>query len=188
MSNKVYSLAVAALFALMIVGCSSQQVTTPDKKAPEWVTGKLPGAPDAIYARGQGNMGANPVMARKRAEDDARQELGRTIESRVKNMMDQFVNDHQDFINTSNSASTSFSKSVSRSVSQATLVGSQIEEVWDDAGNKIIHALAIIRKTDLVNQIKAKAKDESPNALTEKKADEALKMLDKELEKWDLTK
>ena len=188
MKKCYWCLPLILLVTMLAINCGSSSTTTPGKEKPVWVDGPLLTSVDAIYAHGQANVGPNPVSARKKAEDDARQELGKTIEIKTKSLMDQFTMEHQDFVNTENTASVEYSRRVSRSVSQAELVGVQIQEVWQDDKNNVFHALAVINKNDLVGQIKAKAKQEATGSLLEQKTDEALKMLDKELEKWDMTK
>ena len=178
-------LSILAAFA----GCggSSQTAAPPPPEAPEWVT-KPPKAVDAIYGVGIANVGPNAVLARQKAEDAARQEIAKVIDTRVKNMMDRFMQEHQDLVNTESSTSVEFTRSVSRSVSQASLAGAQIEEVWQDNPNKIIYAKAVITKTDIVKQVKSNAEAQKQAAFLEKKTDDALKTLDKALENWDVNK
>jgi hypothetical protein len=50
---------------------------------------------------------------------------------------------------------------------------------------------AVLRKNDIVNEIMRtmnEAQRQKKTAFVEQKAEEALKILDKELEKWDLSK
>ncbi|MFN3135485.1 MAG: LPP20 family lipoprotein [Candidatus Kryptonium sp.] len=178
--------------ALFVAGCggAKERVAVPEA-APAWVN-TPPTAVDAIYAVGAANVGANPVLARNKAADAARQELGRIIQVKVKSLLDNFMQEHQEFINTQGTVtSEEFTRSVSRSVSQATLAGSQIVEYYYDKDNKIYYALAVLRKNDIVNEIMRsmnEAQRQKKTAFVEMKADEALKLLDKELEKWDLSK
>ena len=102
--------------------------------------------------------------------------------------MDRFMQEHQDLVNVESSTSVEFTRSVSRSVSQASLAGAQIEEVWQDVPNKIIYAKAVVTKTDIVQQVKSNAAAQKQAAFLEKKTDEALKTLDKALENWDVSK
>ena len=103
-------------------------------------------------------------------------------------MMDQFMQEHQDLVNTSSTTSADFTRSVSRSVSQATLSGVQIEEVWQDLANNIMYAKAFVTKTDVVQQVKNNAAAQKQAAFLEQKTDEALKTLDKSLDSWDVSK
>lgn len=184
-------LTTIALLSLIVslVGCSgsSQTAAPPAPVAPEWVT-KPPRAVDAIYGVGIANVGPNVVLARQKAEDAARQEIAKVIDTRVKNMMDRFMQEHQDLVNTASSTSVEFTRTVSRSVSQASLAGVQIEEVWQDVPNKIIYAKAVVTKTDVVQQVKNNAAAQKQSAFLEQKTDEALKTLDKALENWDVSK
>jgi hypothetical protein len=103
-------------------------------------------------------------------------------------MMDRFMQEHQDMINTASSTSVEFTRSVSRSVSQATLSGCQIQEVWHDRDNRIMYALAIITKTDIVKQVKSNVAAQRQAAFLEQKTDDALKAMDKALDTWDVNK
>jgi hypothetical protein len=187
------SLILAVAVAILIVGCGGpkERVAVPESSAPAWVN-TPPTAVDAIYAVGAANVGANPVLARNKAADAARQELGRIIQTKVKSLLDNFMQEHQEFINNQGTiTSEEFTRSVSRSVSQATLAGSQIVEFYYDKDNKIYYALAVLRKNDIVNEIMRtmnEAQRQKKTAFVEQKAEEALKILDKELEKWDLSK
>ncbi len=187
------SLILVVAVAIFIVGCggAKERVAVPESPAPAWVN-TPPTAVDAIYAVGAANVGANPVLARNKAADAARQELGRIIQTKVKSLLDNFMQEHQEFINNQGTiTSEEFTRSVSRSVSQATLAGSQIVEFYYDKDNKIYYALAVLRKNDIVNEIMRtmnEAQRQKKTAFVEQKAEEALKILDKELEKWDLSK
>ncbi len=186
------SLTLILLVAFVLIGCGGgERVAVPGPKAPEWVN-TPPTAVDAIYAVGAANVGANPVLARNKAADAARQELGRIIQVKVKSLLDNFMQEHQEFVNNQGTiTSEEFTRSVSRSVSQATLAGSQIVELYYDRDNKIYYALAVLRKNDIVNEIVRsmnEAQRQKKTAFVEQKAEEALKLLDKELEKWDLSK
>lgn len=186
------SLTLILLVGFVLIGCGGgERSVSPGPKAPEWVNNP-PTAVDAIYAVGAANVGANPVLARNKAADAARQELGRIIQVKVKSLLDNFMQEHQEFVNNQGTiTSEEFTRSVSRSVSQATLAGSQIVEFYYDKDSKIYYALAVLRKNDIVNEIVKninEAQRQKKTAFVEQKADEALKLLDKELEKWDLSK
>lgn len=189
----IFSTIAILSFAILIVGCGGPKERTaiPESAAPAWVNNP-PTAVDAIYAVGAANVGANPVLARNKAADAARQELGRIIQVKVKSLLDNFMQEHQEFVNNQGTiTSEEFTRSVSRSVSQATLAGSQIVEFYYDKDNRVYYALAVLRKNDIVNEIMRtmnEAQRQKKTAFVEMKADEALKLLDKELEKWDLSK
>lgn len=189
----LFSLTLTLLVGFALVGCGGggERTAVPGPPAPEWINNP-PTAVDAIYAVGAANVGANPVLARNKAADAARQELGRIIQVKVKSLLDNFMQEHQEFINNQGTVtSEEFTRSVSRSVSQATLAGSQIVEFYYDKDNKIYYALAVLRKNDIVNEIVRsmnEAQRQKKTAFVEQKAEEALKLLDKELEKWDLSK
>ena len=189
MKNILVATMMLLIIGMFLSGCGSTQQTAapPAPQAPEWVT-KPPRDSNAIYGVGIANVGPNVVLARQKAEDAARQEIAKVIDTRVKSMMDRFMQEHQDLINTASSTSVEFTRSVSRSVSQATLAGCQIQEVWQDRENKILYALAIITKTDIVKQVKSNVAAQRQAAFLEQKTDDALKAMDKALENWDVAK
>lgn len=174
---------------IVVAGCggSARTAAPPAPQAPEWVT-RPPKAVDAIYGVGAANVGPNVVLARQKAEDAARQEIAKVIDARVKNMMDRFMQEHQDLVNPASTTSVEFTRTVSRSVSQASLAGVQIEEVWQDVPNKVIYAKAVVTKTDVVQQVKSNVAAQKQAAFLEQRTDEALKTLDKALENWDTSK
>ncbi|MGA9408608.1 MAG: hypothetical protein WBW71_15855, partial [Bacteroidota bacterium] len=141
-----------------------------------------------IYGVGYANIGPNVVLARQKAEDAARQDIAKVVDTRVKSMMDRFMQEHQDLVNPSSTTSAEFTRNVSRSVSQASLSGVQIEEVWQDFSNNIIYAKAVIAKNDVVQQVKNNAAAQKQAAFLEQKTDEALQTLDKALDTWDVNK
>jgi hypothetical protein len=187
--NKYFWTIMGVIIILVgLIGCGSTQTAAPPApQAPGWVT-HPPRAADTIYGIGYVNIGPNVVLARQKAEDAARQQIGKVIDTRVKSMMDQFMQEHQDLVNTSSTTSANFTRSVSRSVSQATLSGVQIEEVWQDLANNIMYAKAFVTKTDVVQQVKNNAAAQKQAAFLEQKTDEALKTLDKSLDSWDVSK
>ncbi len=189
MKQIIGSASLLFMIGLLFIGCGSSQQSAapPAPQAPEWVT-KPPRDSSAIYGVGVANIGANVVLAREKAEDNARQEIAKVIDTRVKNMMDRFMQEHQDMINAASSTSVEFTRSVSRSVSQASLSGCQIQEVWQDKENRIMYALAIITKTDIVKQVKSNVAAQQQSAFLEQKTDDALKAMDKALENWDVTR
>ena len=131
--------------ALFVAGCggAKERVAVPEA-APAWVN-TPPTAVDAIYAVGAANVGANPVLARNKAADAARQELGRIIQVKVKSLLDNFMQEHQEFVNNQGTiTSEEFTRSVSRSVSQATLAGSQIVELSKRPLNLYYHQRQIL--------------------------------------------
>jgi hypothetical protein len=156
------------------------------KKQPIWVDSP-PVASDKVYAVGSANIGPNPVNARKKAEDDARQELGKSISIKVKSVMEKFTQEAIDLINTENASSIEITTEVSSSVTDATVTGSQIIERWEDKENKVYYALAVMDKTQIVKEIKTVMNDDTKKVFKEEKKEEGTKKLDDELEKWDLS-
>ena len=189
MFSKISILVVVLVAAALLLSCGGQRTAIPSgKDAPVWVV-KTPEESDAIYAVGAANIGTNPVLARDKAADAARQELGRRIETKVKSMLDNFMTEHADLIDSEGNVSSSeFTRSVSRTVSNATLVGSRIESYWHDQSNRIYYALGIISLNDVANQLLSKtssAAREKKAAFLEEKTNEALELLNKEIQNWD---
>jgi len=185
---KIISTVIGLLF---IIGCGTSKIDTlpTADKVPDWVN-KTPAKEDALFAVGVANVGANLALTREKAIDAARQELGRTIEIRVKSLMDQFSTDHKDFYDSQGAVSSSeFTRTVSRSVSQATLNGSRTDGFFHDKGNSTYYCLVVMTKNDLITDIMNKTSElarQKKAAFLEKKTDEAMELLNKELKDWDL--
>ena len=84
MKKFLFLTIVILVIGLMVSGCGSSQQTSapPAPLAPEWVT-KPPRDSNAIYGVGIANVGPNVVLARQKAEDAARQEIAKVIDTRV---------------------------------------------------------------------------------------------------------
>jgi len=153
---------------------------------PDWVKGKLPSEPNSIYAAGLANIGPNLVMARKKADDDARNEIAKILSVKVKSVFEKFTKESIDLLNPDVNSSTEISSEVTKSVTEATILNVSIVERYEDEENKIMHSLAVMKKDQIVTQIKEVVNEDKNKIFKEDKKIAALKILDDELEKWDL--
>jgi hypothetical protein len=169
----------------ILVGIS---FNTPSSDIPDWVKGKLPNNQDTIYAVGLANIGPNLVMARKKADDDARNELGKILSVKVKSVFEKFTKESIDLLNPENNSSTEISSEVTKSVTEVTISNVNIVDRYQDEENNIMYSLAMMSKSQVVSQIKDVVNQSSKKYFQEDKKPIALKKLDDELEKWDLTK
>lgn len=176
---------------LLIVGCGTSKIETlpTSEGVPDWVN-STPEDVNTVYSVGVANVGANLALAREKAIDAARQEMSRSIEVRVKNLMDRFSSEHKDFYDTQGAVSSSeFTRTVSRSVSQATLSGTKVEGFYHDKENNTYYCLIKMVKNNLISEIMNNTEElarQKKAAFLEQKTDEALELLDQELKNWDL--
>ncbi|MGA7160229.1 MAG: hypothetical protein WBZ48_04460 [Bacteroidota bacterium] len=175
--------------SIMVFGCaSSQQAATPSPPlAPKWVM-KTPGDSTSIYGVGVANIGSDAFFACQKAEDAARQEVAKLVVVRVKNLMDAFLQQHQDFVNMDSLGLVEFTQSVSRAVGQAALSGSLILEDWQDKEIKMMYALATITKMVIVRHVRNNVSAHSQTAFQRQKTDDALRAMDRALASWNVSK
>ncbi|HTR81560.1 MAG TPA: hypothetical protein VMM58_08005 [Bacteroidota bacterium] len=188
MKNLFCTAVASLLFGVGMNSCGpSQEAAAPPPQAPEWVT-KPPRDSDALYEVGSAKIDADVIRARRKAEDAARQEIAIILDARVKNVMDRFMQAHTDMINAASLPPDDFTRSVSRSISQSAFETSQIQEIWQDRDNRVIYALAVIAKSDIVKQIKSNVAARCRSVFLEQKADEVLEAMDVALENWDVNR
>lgn len=184
-------------FLSLNVQLHSYQDNIADKK-PKWVNGSLPNSSNELYVIGMVNIGANKILSQRRAEDDARQELGKLMNSKVTSIMESFYKESSDMLESEGISSTEMTSYVTKSVSEAVLKGVEIVDKYIDEDENIYYTLAKMKKEDVVPEIKKVVdvvlSNDSNQKITTKevvKDETKLKlnqMLDDELEKWDLTK
>ncbi|MCX5859053.1 MAG: hypothetical protein NT056_04050 [Proteobacteria bacterium] len=169
--------------SLFLAGCAGG----PAK--PDWIikgSGAFPGDQGgALYGVGIAAKSPNIAMQRQKADSRARQELGRVINTYVASFMKDFMEEHQDFVDKEGSGSDEFTSIVSKTVSEATLVGSQIIDHFNDSDGTL-YALGKLAVDDVLNQIKSKTQEalkEKKRAILEAKTNEMLNTLDDELKK-----
>jgi hypothetical protein len=131
--------ALTMVAVLASVGCGGKSVTTPDEAmprdfagAPEWVLqgcrtywGDDDGA--QICGVGDAKIGRSMSIARTKATARARAEISRTLETKVKSMIDDF----QEQVTDGDSEMTSEQfASTTTSLSKATLNGTAVQDSW----------------------------------------------------------
>jgi hypothetical protein len=175
----------------------SYQNNTEDKK-PYWVNGSLPVSSNELYAVGMVNIGTNKILSQRRSENDARQELGKLMNTKVMSVMESFYKESSDILESEGISSTEMTTYITKSVSEAVLIGVEIVDKYIDEDENIYYTLAKMKKEDVVPEIikvvDAVLSDDSNRTISSTavtKDETKIKlnqMLDDELEKWDLTK
>jgi hypothetical protein len=180
---KLLKYSLVLLIAVGLVACAGKA------KPPEWVikgSGAFPGdRGKALYGVGLSEKSANLAMSRTKSSDRARQELAKILNSYVATFMKDFMEEHKDYTDPAAGGSDEFTSYVSKSVSEATLVGSQIVDRWEDEEGRQ-YALAILAVDDVLNQIGEKTKaalKEKKRGVLEGRSNDMLKSLDDQLGK-----
>lgn len=168
-------------FILFGFGSSSLSQDVPD-----WVKGKLPSEQGAMYAVGMANIGSNKIFTRKKADDEARIELGKILNVKVKSVFEKFTKESIDMLNEDVISSTETTTEVTKSITDATLMNVTIPERYEDEDNNIMYSLAKMQKEQVVTQFKEVISQNSNKLIKEENKPLVLKKLDDELEKWDL--
>jgi len=170
---------VLAMIVVFAPGCRST-----DK--PDWVQRGTKEESKMLYAMGLSAKDPNMRMQLEVAKNMARTELGRMMETYVAAMIKDFMQSHKDFVDPTAASSIQFVQAVSKSVTEATLVGSQVDDQWKDPESGMLYVLMKMPKKDIVGQAKktaSKKAREQQAELFKAKAEEALKALDAELDK-----
>lgn len=175
------ALALALLAVSIVAGCTGGNCMP--AKAPEW-TYELPQEKDAIYAVGVCEKTWKPQDGLDIATENARAELGRTIESKVRSVL---VNSFRG----SGGASSEYVSEVAANVSDTVLNGSQRVAWWHDqrgatgvAGRTYV--LVKLSRSATVDQIADVARQKAKTSdvkVTEADIKKAFEDLDRELEK-----
>lgn len=175
----------------------SYQDNAADKK-PNWVNGSLPVSSNELYAVGMVNIGSNKILSQRRSENDARQELGKLMNTKVMSVMESFYKESSDILESEGISSTEMTTYVTKSVSEAVLIGVEIVDKYIDEDENIYYTLAKMKKEDVVPEIKkvvnvvlSDDSDQNISATAVTGDETKLKLnqtLDDELEKWDLSK
>jgi hypothetical protein len=105
---------------------------------------------------------------------------------KVKSVFEKFTKESIDLLNPDVNSSTEISSEVTKSVTEATILNVSIVERYEDEENKIMYSLAVMKKDQIVTQIKEVVTEDKNKIFQEDKKIVALKILDDELEKWDL--
>lgn len=175
--------------ALYSCGSSDNGKVLTTKDMPEWVN-SLPKTANTVYAIGTANIGANPVMARRKADEDARQEIGRIASSKLKSVLNNVMKENMDFLNSESKtqSSTEAADILTRSFSETVVSGIEIIDRWEDAQRNILYALAKIKSEDLKNAISSAIDSNAGNLIVPEKKEDAKKKVLSELEKFDFSK
>ena len=168
-----------SVFMLSLWGCattnstaSSGERTTSDK--PDWWLDKQnkKKTKQAYYGYGQGKAD-NPTMARRLAMGRARDEIAFAIETRVKSIIDDFMD----------TGGSDFASAVSRQMAKATMNGCIVDKEHE-ANDGTVYIRMVYLKEDAKNAAKAEAKKQE-NLYNESKMEKKLEELDKAFDNWD---
>lgn len=205
MKIKMLSMIILTVFAVFAIsGCSGgKKSSKSDWDGPEWVI--KPGVyEDAIVAAGIG-LALSEKTAKNKADLDGRKKIAETLKTQIKNMATNFVEEASAVVSvetdegslfSSEDAANEYFQEITQSVTNQTLEGAMIEEYWPPLGmkegNKIkYYAKVVLKKNSVVDAFKEKVKKDvkaKQSKLPDKlklKSDDALKALDKAIEKWE---
>ena len=186
-------LLVLLLGAFLFLGCSGPQVKE-TSTVPAWVeksSGAFPGEVDTVII-GVGVIDTNAVpnisVQRQTVDHRARAEVAKVLKTTVANMIKDYMDQHKDYFDVENTAgSDEFIEIITKSVTDATLINCQIVDHYRDKENNAYYALA---RMDLNSSIYDEYKNSMKKVLREQhrvivkeRAEDALKDLDKEVEK-----
>lgn len=157
-------------------------------KPPDWVnrgSGSFPGDQGArIYGVGVADFSKSIAMTRLKCDNRARAELARVLNTYVATLMHDFMEEHRDFFNPETEGLDEFVSYIAKSVAEATLVGSQIIDRWDDEDKKVQYCLSVLNAESVLNSLRSKMREaieEQHRAIVRERANEMLKKLDEEL-------
>lgn len=168
------------LLIFMLVSCSTALKTPP---RPTWVDGTQYMA-DAIQGVGVAPKMMNPAAQRQRAEHQARLAIAQTMRTKVAGFIRDWINENQDYF-TNAGESLSYFEATSEELTSATLVGVQIPDHWTEPREGTMYALAVMSKTEAVQNLMDEMKKLSSEQtqIIKERADEAFNKLEEKLEK-----
>ena len=192
MRTKVRINEVLALLAItsmvFVLSCAGAPAAKPG--APEWVnkgSGAFPGDQGVImYGVGVVNKSPNIAMMRTKSHNRARTELAAAMETYVASFIKDFMQEHMDYMDPKSSGSQEFTSAVSKSVTEATLVGAEIVDHWNDPDGNLYSLCRMPLDSSFLKNFSNRAAEairERKAAVLEGKANQMLEDLDKELEK-----
>lgn len=186
--NAVLVLLIVSVFLYSCSSGTSTKVMPGNKDQPEWVMGSLPKVTNTIFAVGTANIGANSVLARRKAEEDARQEIGRITSTKVKSFLEKVVKENMDLMvkDEKTTSSTETVNEITSSASENVIAGIEITDRWEDTERSVFYALAKVKSEDLKNAV-VTAVETNKNIIPEKKESAKQKVLD-EFEKFNWNK
>ncbi len=185
-----------ALFMLMQHDATAQKKKKKDieksGKVPEWIS--RPGLyDDVIVAAGIGE-GLNEKTAKAEADLDARKKIAEAIQTNVRSMTTNFIEEasQTDGVSSSSAAQEYFSE-ITQSLTNLTLQNVKIEEYYPPKGEKSgkklkFYAKAVVGKADVENALKHQvSSDAASNKINGVKmsADKALAAMEKAIARWN---
>ncbi|MCD6413372.1 MAG: LPP20 family lipoprotein [Elusimicrobia bacterium] len=175
--------AVVFLFACATIG------------GPDWVkkgSGAFPGDPTSkLYGVGVAGPDPNTAVQLEQARSRARAELAAQMRTVVQRLVKDFMESHKDWFNLEDTAgSDEFFSYVGKQIVDETLVGSKQLDSWKDSKSGDLYMLyGIDLGSSFYDTYKKSLKRrirERHRAVVKEKADEAIKELDKAVEKQQL--
>ncbi len=181
-----------AVWTAQMMSCAGGSSSRSEDKLPKWIS--KPGLyEDAIIAAGIGE-GLTEQKAKSQAELSGRKKIAETIQSQIKSLTTNFMEEAATTTEKGQeSAAQEYFQEISQSLTNVTLNGAMIEEYWppmgEKVGNKIkFYAKTVLKKSELVDAFKKKVQDDAAAKKikgVKASADDALKALDKAIEKWE---
>ncbi len=162
---------------------------------PEWIS--KPGIyEDVIVGAGIGE-GLSEMKAKSQAEQSARKKIAEVIETNVKSLTTNFMEEASTTTDKGSSgAAQEYFQEITQTMTEVTLKNVKIEEYWPPKGEKVgkdkikFYAKAVLKKADLEKAFKDQvANDAAQNKIKGVKlsADKALAALDKAIANWNKT-
>ena len=175
MKRTIVLTILAIATCLFVLSCTTQQKVDV-KDIPDFYLNP-PMAEDAIYGVGDAKMSSlsmSKTMATSRARDD----VARQIEVSVKNAITDYA---QEAGEGNNNQAIQFAENVSRQIVDITLKGVKTKEI-EVAQDGTVYVLVEYSVNQLLDSAEAEFKRNDAAAFAEFKADEALEMLNAELQ------
>lgn len=191
MRTKVRINGVLALLAItsliFVLSCGGAPVKP---GAPDWVnkgSGAFPGDQGVVmYGVGVTGKSPNIKMMRTKSHNDARVQMAAAMETYVASFIKDFMQEHMDYMDPKSSGSQEFTSAVSKSVTEATLVGAEIVDHYNDPDGNMYSLCRMPLDSSFLKNFSNRAAEairERKAAVLEGKANQMLEDLDKELEK-----
>ena len=141
-------------------GCAGTQ--RPSGSPPPWLS-RMPQEQGVIYARGSCGRTSDPKDAEKRAIEEARVELSKTIKVEVSSLLVDYEKEGGSAFGGSGFV-RDYSVRVNREALALSLAGSQVVSTWRDVGGKAgpshtTYALVRLSRDDMVNNLSRLARE-----------------------------
>jgi ABC-type phosphate/phosphonate transport system substrate-binding protein len=183
--KKALTVCFVLIVALLAAGCGSAPAAAPqpvsDPNIPPWINDQPP--EDLLW--GVGISSASNAQLRMTAADaNARADIARQLKTIAETMVTTYQREAGGLNAT---AALGFEESINRQVAQANLQGASRDQYWVTPDGKTGYARVAMSKADLSKSLAAdlnKAVETEASRYAEFKADEALKLMDAELNKY----